>query len=161
METPELLLYVICSFSLSLGNEPGLVSIPSEPSHIKPWRRCLWGFHFCTGIFVLWSLYFCSEPNWKMDKFSSLLVCKEPKPWTNACNTGGWLSLRWFSSDFIHVSFTLVKAARYYCQFTLVNTEKWPEQRAVLFFSLWRFLCRQCTRKPIEISLPTEGSPEV
>lgn len=112
------------SVSLHLGNELRLVSFPSELPHIKPWLWCLWGFHCCTGMFVLWSLYFYSKPNWKRDTFSSYWVCKEPKSRTKPWSTGGCLSLRWFSTDFIHINLTLVKAGQYYCQFTLVNTEK-------------------------------------
>lgn len=114
------------SVSLRLANELRLVTFSSELPHPKPWLWCLWGFHCCTGIFVLWSLCFYSKSNWKMDTYSSYWVCKEPKSWTKAWSTGGCLSLRWFSSDFIHFSLTLVKAGQYYCQFRLVNTEKRP-----------------------------------
>lgn len=111
------LLFWNFSISLHLGNEPRLVSFPSELPLMKPWLWCLWGFHCCTGIFVFWCLYF----NWKMDIFSSYWMCREPKSWTKAWSTGDCVSLGWFSSDFIHVSFTLVKADWLYFQLTLVN----------------------------------------
>lgn len=99
------LLFWNFSVSLHLGNELRLVSFPSELPLMKPWLWCLWGFYCCTGIFGFWLLYFY----WKTDIFSSYWMCREPKFWTKAWRTGDCLSLRWFSSDFIHVSFTLVK----------------------------------------------------